>query len=404
MSGGAAFRGQPLLLLSGLLLGWLALRVALWQPPTEVVRPFRPMIAATGAGQVRATAPTRAAGSARLAIDEGALRRGPASEANRAAEVFRPSPLLPALWRAPDPPVEATPLPGLMPATAPEPLPPVHETPRAVVGHNLLLVAGLSQMQVPQVLLAYLQAATAPNVAMPVAVSSPAGVVPRPAAVSSSRWSADGWLLLRRETTQSAAGPILSERPTYGRSQAGAVVRYSLAPASPMRPLAHLRASAALVGSRESELAAGVSARPLAGVPVRLVAEARANDTARGTRFRPAAYAVTEFPPLELPLGARGEAYIQGGYVGGTFPTAFIDGQARVERPLVRTGGAEVSTGVGAWGGAQRGSARLDIGPTAAVSFRLGDARGRLAADYRFRIAGEAEPASGPAVTVSAGF
>jgi hypothetical protein len=168
--------------------------------------------------------------------------------------------------------------------------------------------------------------------------------------------------------------------------------------------MAQLRVSAALAGSPERELAAGFSARPLAGMPVRLVAEARANHTARGTRFRPAAYAVTEFPPLELPLGVRGDAYLQAGYVGGAFATGFVDGQARVERSLFRAGGTEVSTGVGAWGGAQKGSARLDIGPTVAVSFGLGDARGRLAADYRFRVAGNAEPASGPALTVSAGF
>ena len=36
--------------------------------------------------------------------------------------------------------------------------------------------------------------------------------------------------------------------------------------------------------------------------------------------------------------------------------------------------------------------------------FRVGEARGRLAADYRFRVAGDAEPRSGPALTVSAGF
>ena len=35
MNQGAAFRGQPLLLLAGLLVVWLALRVALWQPPFE---------------------------------------------------------------------------------------------------------------------------------------------------------------------------------------------------------------------------------------------------------------------------------------------------------------------------------------------------------------------------------
>ena len=91
-------------------------------------------------------------------------------------------------------------------------------------------------------------------------------------------------------------------------------------------------------------------------------------------------------------------------YVGGSFATAFVDGQGRVERPLGRFGEAEVSAGAGAWGGAQKGAARLDIGPTAAVTFRLGEARGRLAADYRFRLAGNAEPRSGPALTVSAGF
>ena len=57
-----------------------------------------------------------------------------------------------------------------------------------------------------------------------------------------------------------------------------------------------------------------------------------------------------------------------------------------------------------AWGGAQKQAARLDIGPTASVAFRLGEARARIAVDYRLRVAGHAAPASGPAVTFSAGF
>jgi len=219
-------------------------------------------------------------------------------------------------------------------------------------------------------------------------------------AATGSRWSADSWLLLRRDSIT----PLLSSRPSYGRSQVGAVIRYSLAAASALRPQAYLRASAALAGAREHELAAGVSVRPLAGLPLRFALETRIGETGRGTRLRPAAFAVTEFARLRLPLGMRGEAYAQGGYVGGGYPTAFVDGQVRVERPLVRSGEIEVSAGAGAWGGAQRGAARLDIGPTAAVSFRLGGARGRVAADYRFRVAGDAEPSSGPALTLSAGF
>ncbi len=124
----------------------------------------------------------------------------------------------------------------------------------------------------------------------------------------------------------------------------------------------------------------------------------------RGPKLRPAAYAVTELAPFRLPFGASGEVYLQGGYVGGRFATAFVDGQARVERPLARVGETELRAGAGAWGGAQKGAARLDVGPTAALAFNLGEARGRLSADYRFRITGDAQPASGPALTISAGF
>lgn len=206
-----------------------------------------------------------------------------------------------------------------------------------------------------------------------------------------SRWSADGWLLLRED----AATPILSGRPSYGRSQAGAVIRYSLASTGPLRPQAYLRGSAALAGPREQEVAAGVSARPLLKVPLRLMVEARVGATAWGTRLRPAAFAVTELPPLRLPLGARAEVYAQGGYVGGEYATAFADGQARVERSLAPRGETGLSAGAGVWGGAQRGAARLDIGPTAAVTFRLGEGRGRVAADYRFRVAGDPNPRAG---------
>jgi len=277
-------------------------------------------------------------------------------------------------------------------------LPPVEvplDPPHVAIGHGVMLALGLSQMQVPQALLAYVQNARQP--------AATARAEPHRSPAPVSRWSADGWLMLRADGDNAAPGQVLSDRPSYGRSQAGAVVRFDLAPASALRPKAHLRGAAALSGVREREVAAGLSVRPLPGVPVRAVVEARASETGGDTLVRPAAYAVTELPPVALPGGLRGEAYLQGGYVGGDFATAFVDGQARVERPIA-VGTTELSAGAGAWGGAQKGSGRLDIGPTAAVRFQLGEAHGRVAADYRFRVAGEAEPKSGPAVTVSAGF
>jgi hypothetical protein len=368
MRHGAAFRGQPLLLLAALLFGWMALRAALWQPPFE---------AAEAAMRLKAT--------------------GGMAEAEMAA-----SAKLPMVGAAPSIPAPHTAAPRLLSALAPteapwfEALPDLRETvgpvaeaprrpathkaPRSVVGPDLLLVARTATPGIP---------AAAP---MPIPVPPRSTTTP-------SRWSADGWLLLREDTTS----PILPGGSSYGRSQAGGVIRYRLAWTSPLQPQVYLRASTALSGAREREVAAGVAARLLPSMPLRFAVEVRTGETDRGTRLRPAAYAVTEFQPLELPLGMRGEAYAQAGYVGGDYATAFVDGQARLERRFGR-GELELSAGVGVWGGAQKEAARLDIGPSAAVTFRLGGARGRLAADYRFRVAGDAEPSSGPALTLSAGF
>ena len=50
------------------------------------------------------------------------------------------------------------------------------------------------------------------------------------------------------------------------------------------------------------------------------------------------------------------------------------------------------------------GSQRLDIGPTAGGTLRVGKASLRLSADWRFRIAGNASPGDGPALTLSTAF
>jgi hypothetical protein len=391
---GAAFRGQPLLLLAGLLAAWLGVRVALWQPPFEP-GVDGPRIAAAAQPPVLARAEPRQRSAAGLPAPV------PGDYATRSIDPVRLEPAVP-------PPLDPIAMPQLLesiarPAAVPYPTPAASPSPSAVIGHSLLLMAGLAQMQVPPAILAYLEAAPPPARGSPAAAPMLAAVAPRPAAAP-SRWSADGWLLWREDATS----PLLSGRPSYGRSQAGAVIRYRLASESALRPQAYVRVSTALAGAREREAAAGLSARLLPSLPLRFAVEARVGETDRGTRVRPAAFAVTELAPLALPLGARAEAYAQGGYVGGEFATAFADGQARVERPLIRRGEAELSAGAGVWGGAQRDAARLDIGPTAAVTFRFGPKssglRGRLAADYRFRVAGDAEPSSGPALTLSAGF
>ncbi len=228
--------------------------------------------------------------------------------------------------------------------------------------------------------------------------------VATPAATAAqNRWSGDGWMLLRRGSGGEAASGL---RPaSYGASQAGGILRYRLAPGSARRPFAYLRATTTLRGPSEQQAALGLGVRPIARIPVSAAAEVRAVDGSGGLKAQPAAFVVTELAPVALPAHLQAEVYAQAGYVGGAFATAFADGQLRIDRSLAKVGGASARIGAGAWGGAQKGAARLDIGPSATIWLPLSRSSGaRLALDWRLRVAGDAEPRSGPALTLSSGF
>lgn len=358
-------RGQPLLVFAVVLGGWLVLRVLLWESPFAELEP------APSVGNSLAARPSPVRGS--LAVQAAAAE--PAIRGRREAQpVTRPLPL--GAWVA---------LPSLHVAAMAPPFPvaaPLDDGPSPMIR---LLRVDEPVAQTEQARAGDRQPAHPPAQRKPPV----------------SRWSGDAWLFLREDS----AAPLTAGRPAYGRSQAGAVLRYRLAPVSDHRPALYVRATRALAGAREGEVAAGFAARPVPGFPVSVAAEARAYDSGARREVRPAVFAVTELPPADLPFGLRGEAYVQAGYVGGTFATAFVDGQARADRQVARLGpGAELRLGAAGWGGAQKHAERIDLGPSAAASFRLGDANARLALDYRFRIAGNAEPGNGPALTFSAGF
>jgi hypothetical protein len=365
-----------------LLAAWLGARVLLWETPFAA-----PLAAAVEA-------------ASRLVSPVVQREPGPAPKpAPEPAPKDRTPLVTPPLERAPPEPLAPVPAatelpPGWALAVQPAPFAPV--SPRMAGGQVLLLAAAFSQLEVPPELAALMMTARAVPAAVP-AFPQLAGDTAR---ASPSRWSGDGWLLLRQDTTT----PITSGRGSYGRSQAGAVLRYRLAPSSEHRPAVYVRATAALADAAEAEVALGLTGRPLPGVPIAFAAEVRGARMGGDTEARPAAFAYSEFPPLKLPLGARGEAYFQGGYVGGRFATPFVDGQVRVDREVARLGPAELRAGGGAWGGAQKGAKRLDVGPGASIALAVGGAPLRMSADWRFRVAGEANPSSGPALTVSAGF
>lgn len=362
MTRGASYRGQPVVALLLLIGGWVAVRAIVWtldisasaatdRPP--VFAKAATAMAPAAAAPIEAERPTAVAPGRRLASAR-THAFGVAMTRRTIGTLPAPHEQAPARLAAPQPAASA------------------------------VIADSLGRQE------------TSPPPGVPARAIFVPSVMP-------SRWSGDAWLLVRRGgAARSTAGFAPA---TYGASQAGAVIRYRLDPASEHRPSAYLRGSAALDGFREEEVALGLSARPVAGLPVVAAAEARVNRQAAGTHVRPAAFVYTELPPVKLPLGARAEIYGQAGYVGGNFATAFADGQVRADRPVVRLGDAELRAGGGVWGGAQKGTSRLDVGPSATLNLPIGRSAGaRLEVDWRFRVSGNAQPRSGPTVTVAAGF
>lgn len=394
-------RGQPVVALVLLLSLWVGARGMVWAASTPGRDAPQTAAALTLAGRMAPGAKDGSQPEAPPLADVPPDARAAVSIDPPSAAPFVP--VAPSVWpdaqTGPDAAGTelAVPDPALVPAVTPLPVAPPPTggvPPRIAGGHQLLWMAALSQLPMPN-----LQSAPA----------RPLAPVPPQSGERKSRWSADAWLMLRRGGNGfnlPGSGLPGANLPVgaYGASQAGAVIRYRLAPSSPLRPALYLRATSALRAPRGEELAGGLTLRPVPRLPVAAMVEARATRTLTGTVVRPAAALVSELPPATLPGGLRGEAYVQAGYVGGRDATAFVDGQGRIERRLIGLGRWDLRAGAGAWGGAQKGARRLDVGPTATLTVPLGPTGGRLSADWRFRVAGSAAPTSGPAITLSAGF
>ena len=381
----ATRRGEPIVVLMLLLFGWVAARAAVWEVPFS--GPPRTAHEPQLVKYSKPAAPNRA-----LPVAMASCAGSSQSEAAQPALVEPASTTLPRVipYAAP---VSLVPLAAPSPGTATAlPATPTPLTPRVAAGHQMLWLAAVGQLPLPAVLFERRGDQLARMIDRPLARRD----------APHKRWSADSWLLLRPGAAVTVRNGFSA--PSYGASQVGAVIRYRLAPENPRKPSLYLRASGAVRAPHDEELAVGFAARPIARLPVLAMAELRASRVASGARLRPAVALVSEFPPLDLPLGLRAEAYGQVGYVGGSGASAFVDGQLHLTRRLARIGGMELRAGGGAWGGAQQGASRVDAGPTASLGMPIGVTNARLSADWRFRIAGQATPGSGPAITLSAGF
>ena len=229
------------------------------------------------------------------------------------------------------------------------------------------------------------------------AVGVPPGVLPRvpappamlPERAQPARWSASAWLVTRRGAPSGGA--------MLGGDQAGLRIAYH--PGSGR--IALFARLTAPLASRGKEAAAGIEWQPT-NAPVKLIAEYRAG--LDGTRGGPALGVVAGIYGVPLPLDFSLEAYGQAGAIARQRIDPFADGALRVMREVAAVGDARLALGGGAWGAAQREAARLDMGPTAVATVPVGDSAVRVAIDWRERVAGDARPGSGPALSLGADF
>jgi len=201
------------------------------------------------------------------------------------------------------------------------------------------------------------------------------------------------WALLRAQDGGIAGSRSLATGGQLGASQAGARLFYYLA-----HQLALVGRVSSEVGRRGGEVAAVVRVQPIASIPVWLTAERRQRvGQYGGGRNAFALFAEGGIYQASLPWHFTMDSYLEGGVVGVNHRDWFVDGGLAVTRPLFH----QISAGVGVWGGAQPGVSRLDAGPRVTMRVR---GRYNVHVDWRQKLAGNARPGSGPAVTLSGDF
>ncbi|MDO7834287.1 hypothetical protein Q4610_04440 [Sphingobium sp. HBC34] len=211
------------------------------------------------------------------------------------------------------------------------------------------------------------------------------------------RWRVGSWLLWR------PGGVTSGDAVTPGRlggSQAGLRVDYELTPRAKSRTVAYGRITSALQHPAAPETAVGLAIQPIRTIPVSLAAERRIA-LGRGARNANAVMAVGGFGPSAIGHSIEAEGYAQAGIVGFRRGDRFIDGKVSLLSPI---GQSPVRVGAALSGGAQPYVSRLDIGPELQLRLPLPQASARVSVEWRQRIAGNARPGSGIAITLATDF
>lgn len=224
-----------------------------------------------------------------------------------------------------------------------------------------------------------------------------------------SRLSAYGYIFAR-----SGSGPANALGARYGGSQAAFQAAYRINPNKKTIWDVSFRAQSAFNNDdfNDQEIAAGLRVQPHEKLPVSIIAERRLRtNSADGFAF----YAAGGKSALPLAAKFKLDIYGQAGISTAGPDTLFFDGSAQILRPIHSNDKITIAAGAGAWTGGQSGNQtlgqnsaqRLDIGPSLSIKLLSGQKHirnFRLSGDWRERVAGNAAPNSGAAITLSADF
>lgn len=207
------------------------------------------------------------------------------------------------------------------------------------------------------------------------------------------RLQLSSWALLRSQQSGIAGSRSLASSGQLGASQAGARLVYNID-----RRLALAARVSSEVGRRGGEIAGGVRVHPIQSIPIWLTAERRqALGKYGGGRSAFAFFLEGGLYDRPLPWDFRLNSYLQGGVVGLKSRDLFVDGGLTMTRPVYK----QFSAGFGVWGGAQPHLYRVDVGPRVTMRVRNNL---KVHVDWRQKLAGNARPGSGPAITLAGDF
>lgn len=222
------------------------------------------------------------------------------------------------------------------------------------------------------------------------------------------RWRMEAYSFLRSD----GAALVPADRPLLGGGQSGARIGYTVHPLAD-RPLElfarfNITQDWFAFDDGNAQAAFGAAWYPLGRKAPsisaeRIVAGGRnSRNTWAGRIAGGAAHVANVKIPFDLSV------YAEAGIAGLQRGDLFAGGQAYVLWPLMEANRTRATLGTGIWASVQDGGttslSRLELGPSAQMTHRIGDGAIELRAEYRVRVAGNVEPGSGPSLTLATRF